>query len=162
MKVLLHYLTTSRGLTQKPDTILIPNPLAIQLACSLWKLLGSITGVQGFTTTCLGMSLFAFVVLDTWRALSVWRQLSFNLGPFSCIINFVIPVFPFLCFIFSLDCLYVGYWTWKDLLYFLSFLFYFPSYFDSTFWAIALTLYDDSFIPFLKFQRSYSRFPKSF
>lgn len=39
LKVLLHCLATSRDLTEKPDPILIPNPVAIQLVCSLWKLL---------------------------------------------------------------------------------------------------------------------------
>lgn len=78
-----------------------------------------------------------------------------------CIINLIIPFLPFLCFLFSglfiswiLDLL--------EYLYFLFFLFCFPSHFYSTFWQIALTLYDTSFIQFLKFLLSYFRFQKYF
>lgn len=65
-KILLHYFPTSRNLTKKPDTVLIPSPVAIQLGCSLWKLLGFVTGVLEVRIICLGASLFSFVVLGTW------------------------------------------------------------------------------------------------
>lgn len=63
---MLHYLTTSRDLIQKLDTVLFPNRFAIQLACSRWKLLGFITDVLEFMIICLGVSLFSVIVLDTW------------------------------------------------------------------------------------------------
>lgn len=95
-KVLLCYLPTSRDLIETSHTILIPNPFVKQLACSLRKILGFITGMLNFMRLCPGVNLFLFIVLDTWWARSMWRQLAFNLGTFFCIINLIISVLPFI------------------------------------------------------------------
>lgn len=73
----------------------------------------------------LFVNLFLFIVLDTWWALSMQRQLSFILGTFSYIINNCSSSIYLLTFF--LDYIKVGHLIfWNDPLYFTPFLFCFP------------------------------------
>lgn len=58
LKVSLHYLSISRYLIEKSDTVLIPNPVLCILLV-IWKLLGLIASITK-SMICLVVSLFFF------------------------------------------------------------------------------------------------------